>query len=69
MAWHYARYVDVVAEAGKAEYALPMFVNAALNRSGHLPGRYPSAGPLPHLMSVAARCTSPGLSGAGYLFP
>jgi len=27
MAWHYARYVDRVAAAGKAEYALPMYVN------------------------------------------
>src|SRR5262249_31094200 len=25
MAWHYARYVDRVARAGKAEHALPMF--------------------------------------------
>ena len=30
MAWHYARYLDRVAGAGKAEYPLPMFVNAAL---------------------------------------
>jgi hypothetical protein len=30
MAWNYARYIGRVAEAGKAEYALPMFVNAAL---------------------------------------
>jgi len=52
MAWHYARYVDVVARAGKAEYALPMFVNAALNRPGHRPGQYPSGGPLPHLYDV-----------------
>jgi len=52
MAWHYARYVDAVARAGKAEYPLPMFVNAALNRPGHRPGQYPSAGPLPHLYDV-----------------
>ena len=30
MAWNYARYIGRVAEAGKAEYPLPMFVNAAL---------------------------------------
>ena len=30
MAWNYARYVGRVAEAGKAEYPIPMFVNAAL---------------------------------------
>jgi beta-galactosidase GanA len=28
--WHFARYVDAVAAAGKAEKNLPMFVNAAL---------------------------------------
>jgi beta-galactosidase GanA len=52
MAWHYARYVEQVTARGKAEYALPMFVNAALNRPGHEPGRYPSAGPLPHLVDL-----------------
>jgi beta-galactosidase GanA len=52
MAWHFARYTNYVAEAGKAEYPLPMFVNAALIRPGHMPGQYPSAGPLPHLMDI-----------------
>jgi beta-galactosidase GanA len=52
MAWYFARYTNRVAETGKAEYALPMFVNAALIRPGHRPGQYPSAGPLPHLMDV-----------------
>jgi hypothetical protein len=33
MAWNYARYVGRVIEAGKAEYPIPMFVNAALIRS------------------------------------
>ena len=52
MAWYFARYANRVAEAGKAEYPLPMFVNAALIRPGAMPGQYPSAGPLPHLMDV-----------------
>jgi beta-galactosidase GanA len=52
MAWHFAQFVDDVAAQGKAEHALPMYVNAALIRPGHLPGQYPSAGPLPHLMDV-----------------
>ncbi len=52
MAWHFARYVDGVTRAGKAEYPLPMFVNAALNRPGAKPGQYNSAGPLPHLYEV-----------------
>ncbi|HEY8560121.1 MAG TPA: DUF5597 domain-containing protein [Pyrinomonadaceae bacterium] len=52
MAWHFARYANRVAEAGKAEYDLPMFVNAALIRPNYQPGQYPSAGPLPHLLDV-----------------
>lgn len=51
-AWAYARYTEAVAAAGKAEYPLPMFVNAALNRPGRAPGEYPSAGPLAHLFPV-----------------
>lgn len=52
MAWHYARYTERVAAAGKAEYPLPMYVNAALVRPGKRPGEYPSAGPLPHLFGI-----------------
>ncbi|HEU4386836.1 MAG TPA: DUF5597 domain-containing protein [Blastocatellia bacterium] len=52
MAWHFARYTNRVAERGKSEYPLPMYTNAALIRPGHVPGQYPSAGPLPHLMDV-----------------
>ena len=52
MARHYARYTNKVAAAGKAEYALPMYVNAALNQEGQKAGEYPSAGPLPHLFDV-----------------
>jgi len=52
MAWHFARFTQHVTAAGKAEYPLPMFVNAALIRPGYKPGQYPSAGPLPHLIDV-----------------
>ncbi len=52
MAWHYARYVNKIVEAGKAEYPLPMYVNAALIRPNYKPGQYPSAGPLPHIMDI-----------------
>jgi beta-galactosidase GanA len=52
MAWHYARYINRVVEMGKAEYSLPMYVNAALIHPNYKPGQYPSAGPLPHLMDV-----------------
>lgn len=51
-AWHYAAFANGLAAAGKTEYALPMFVNVALNRPGRKPGEYPSAGPLPHLFDV-----------------
>ena len=51
-AWYYASYTNEVAMAGKKEYNLPMYVNAALPRPGKLPGQYPSAGPLPHLMDI-----------------
>ncbi len=52
MAWSFGRYVESVAAAGRAEYALPLYVNAALIRPGYQPGQYPSAGPLPHLIDV-----------------
>jgi hypothetical protein len=52
MAWYFAHYTEAVTAAGKKEYPLPMFVNAALIRPGHQPGQYPSAGPLPHLIDI-----------------
>jgi beta-galactosidase GanA len=51
-AWTEGRYTNAVAANGKAEYPLPMFVNAALVRPGRQPGQYPSGGPLPHLFDV-----------------
>jgi uncharacterized protein DUF5597/glycosyl hydrolase family 35 len=60
MAWHFARYVQAVAAAGRAEYPLPLFANAALVRPGYQPGQYPSAGPLPHLLDVW-RAAAPAL--------
>ena len=54
MGWNFARYVGRVVEAGKAEYALPMFVNAyvigfpKVNQHGN-----PQSGsPIPDLMDV-----------------
>ena len=53
MAWYFAKFTNSVIEAGKAEYSLPMYVNAALNRPESKPGiSYPSGGPLPHLMDI-----------------
>jgi len=52
MAWEYARYIGKVVKAGKAEYPLPMFVNAALIRPDYAPGQYNSGGPLSHSMDI-----------------
>jgi hypothetical protein len=49
MAWYYALYVDQVAKAGKAEYALPMFINVDL---GPAIGEYSSGGALPIKLNV-----------------
>jgi beta-galactosidase GanA len=59
-AWQFATYVQKVVAAGKREYPLPMFVNAALIRPGYQPGQYPSAGPLPHLLEIW-RAAAPSL--------
>ncbi len=53
MAWHMARYIDKVAEAGKAEYALPMYANAWLVQNDkQKPGDYPSGGPVSRVMDI-----------------
>lgn len=52
MAWYFSKFTNAVAKAGKDSYAIPMFVNAALNAAEKKPGEYPSAGPLPHVMDI-----------------
>jgi len=53
MAWNYARYVGRVAEAGKAEYPIPMYANTWLyGGTVNQPGRTPSGGPLPHVHDI-----------------
>ena len=56
MAWSYARYIERVAAAGKAEYPLPMFVNAALPENlapeALKPGNYGIGGPLPRVLDI-----------------
>lgn len=52
MAWNYARYVEALASAGKKLASKPLYLNAALNSRGRLPGEYPSAGPLAHLKDI-----------------
>lgn len=41
MAWHIADYIEQVAAAGRKQYALPLYVNAALRDPFH-PGRAPN---------------------------
>jgi hypothetical protein len=53
MAWHYARYVGKVAEAGKKEYNIPMYANAWLQQPNFpWPGVYPSGGPEPQVIDI-----------------
>ena len=47
MAWYYARFIDHVAQAGKREYPLPMYMNAQLPAPHERAGDYPSGGPYP----------------------
>jgi hypothetical protein len=60
MAWNYARYINQVAAAGKAEYPLPMFVNAQLPAPLERAGEYPSGGPHP-LNFAIYRAAAPAL--------
>jgi len=53
MAWNYAKYVGEIAKQGKAQYELPMYVNAWLKQpQGREPGQYPSGGPLPQVIDI-----------------
>jgi beta-galactosidase GanA len=53
MAWHYSRYVNRVAAAGKREYNIPLYANAWLQQPGcAFPGTYPSGGPVPQVTDI-----------------
>lgn len=53
-AWSIARFIDQLAEAGKAVYPLPMYVNAALRGPFNpgQPGQYASGGPTDNVLDV-----------------
>ncbi|QNH12723.1 DUF5597 domain-containing protein [Xanthomonas sp. SI] len=53
-AWHIGHFIDQVAAAGKAEYPLPMYVNAALRGPFNpgQPGQYASGGPTDNVLDV-----------------
>lgn len=52
MAWYYARFANQVAESGKREYALPMYMNAQLPAPFERAGEYPSGGPYPRVQAI-----------------
>ena len=53
MAYHYACYVEHLAQAARQTLPqMPLYVNAAMNSRGRRPGEYPSAGPLAHLIDL-----------------
>ena len=54
-AYHVARYVEIVASAGKAVYDLPLAVNCWLDKGG-APGTYPTGGPVSRVHEVWDFC-------------
>ncbi len=53
MAWHYAAYIGRLAAAGKAEYPLPMYVNACLLKGDtYQRGADPSGGPTNGVLDI-----------------
>ncbi|MCE5345160.1 MAG: DUF5597 domain-containing protein [Bacteroidales bacterium] len=52
MAWYTGQYIEKVAEAGKAEYPLPMYANAWLDGGKAKAGDYPSGGPVAKMIPV-----------------
>jgi hypothetical protein len=53
MAWNYARYIDSCTAAAKAEYPIPMYVNAwIVQPQDKKPGDYPSGGPQAHVLDI-----------------
>ncbi len=52
-AWQYSQYIDAVAAAGKAEYPIPMYVNAWLTQyPGEPGGEHPSGGAVSRMLDV-----------------
>ncbi|XDG02594.1 hypothetical protein ABKA04_002209 [Annulohypoxylon sp. FPYF3050] len=69
MAYHYAHYVNHVAEIGKHNYPIPLYTNTWMNYSGGnsdnafpivaggggMPGDYPSGGPVSNVLDIWQR--------------
>lgn len=62
MAWHFARYMEALAAAGKKELKLPMYANGWLGPQQGQPtaGQYPSGGPARRVLDVW-RAAAPSL--------
>lgn len=60
MAWQYAKFANEVAAAGKAVWALPMYMNAQLPAPRERAGDYPSGGPYP-LLQASYRAGAPSI--------
>jgi len=55
MAWQYAKYINTVAEAGKREHNIPVYVNCWMSGSRPnigKPGNFPSGGPVLSVMDI-----------------
>jgi hypothetical protein len=53
MAWNYARYLEHMAKAGKAEYPLPVYANTwTVHPKDQGPGDYPSGCPEPLVIDI-----------------
>ena len=72
MAYYYARYVGRLCEMACRHTQIPLYVNAAMNSRGRLPGQYPSAGPLAHLIDIwrfgapQLLCLAPDIYDTGF---
>ena len=64
MGYYAARFTGKVAEAGKAELNIPMFVNGFLAIPGRFPGQYPSGGPVHRLLDIY-HAAAPALDAIG----
>ena len=62
MAYHMGRFINTVANAGKAELNIPMYANAWLGPQPDqdLPGKWPSGGPVARVMDIY-RAAAPSL--------
>lgn len=52
MSWYFAKAVERIAQEGRKEYALPLFVNAWLDLFPFRPGTYPSGGPIAKVIPI-----------------